>query len=211
MLYAENNGQRIEATPKARAICPGCGQEVIAKCGEIVMWHWAHKVGDCDAWAEGETDWHLDWKRRFRSVEVTIKRDGEWHRADALTDSGWVVEFQHSSISPETISARERFYGNMIWVFDARESRRFTDNWLAEYNFPECRLTLYGEDHPRAKENYVTFRWKHPRKSIASASKLVYLDLGEGWLLRLGKMYPDEICGGWGHLIPYDEFMRIDA
>lgn len=213
MLYAESNGQRIEAKPKARAVCPGCGQEVIAKCGEIVAWHWAHKVNDCDAWAEGETEWHLAWKRRFRNVEVTIRRDGEWHRADAVTNGGWVVEFQHSAISTGDIAIREKFYKNMIWIFDATEASKPVDRqapWGGDV-WQERRLTLYAENHPRSDENYVTFRWKHPRKSIAASSKLVYLDLGDGWLLRLGKIYPDGICGGWGHLVSYREFMEIDA
>jgi len=211
MLYAENNGQRIGATPKARAICPGCGEEVIAKCGEIVTWHWAHRVNDCDTWAEGETEWHFAWKRRFQNVEVTIRRDEEWHRADAMTDSGWVVEFQHSAISTSDIAIREKFYRNMVWVFDATKAREPVATWIGDYRFIEYRLNLYKEDHPRADGNYVTFRWKHPRKSIVGASKLVYLDLGDNWLLRLGKMYPDGICGGWGHLVSYQEFLEIDA
>lgn len=204
MLYATKNGERIPAQPKGRATCPGCGQEVIAKCGDIVTWHWAHKASDCDSWVEGETDWHLAWKRRFKNVEVTIRRDEQWHRADAMTESGWVVEFQHSYLSPAEIHVREEFYGNMIWVFDVTKAR-------AEDAWGDSRLWLYREHDARAKENYVTFRWKHPRKSIASATRLVYLDLGDGWLLRLGKMYPGGVCGGWGFLEPYASFMRIDA
>lgn len=204
MFYASKDGQRIEATPKGRATCPGCGQEVIAKCGEIVTWHWAHKISDCDAWAEGETEWHLAWKRRFKNVEITMRRGDEWHRADAQTDSGWVVEFQHSPISPEQIYVREQFYGNMIWVFDVSASRQ-------DVGFNGPRLVLYDGTDTRADENYVTFRWKHPRKSVSAARRLVYLDLGDGWLLRLGKIYPNGVCGGWGHLLMYDEFMEIDT
>lgn len=204
MFYANtDDGRKIEATPKARAVCPICEQEVIAKCGDIVTWHWAHKASDCDAWAEGETEWHLGWKRRFKNAEVTIRRDGEWHRADAMTDTGWIVEFQHSSISTETMRVRETFYRNMIWVFDVTSAREFD-------NFTDRRLLLYQVDDARGDSGYVTFRWKHPKAVIATATKAVYLDLGDEWLLRLGAMYPGGVCGGWGHLVSYQDFMKID-
>lgn len=204
MLYAVKEGERIPATPKQRALCPGCGQPVIAKCGEINVWHWAHQVSDCDAWSEGETDWHLEWKGRFKQVEVTIRRDGEWHRADAMTDGGWVIEFQHSPISPEQMQTREKFYGDMVWIFDATKARDAD-------MYGEMRLTLYREHDTRAKDGYVTFRWKHPRKCLAFSSKQVYLDLGKGWLLKMGKIYTEGVCGGWGYLVPYREFLGIDA
>jgi hypothetical protein len=48
-------------------------------------------------------------------VEVTIGT----HRADIVGNRGKVIELQHSSIPPDDINARENFYGDMIWVFDA--------------------------------------------------------------------------------------------
>ena len=105
-----------------RAICPVCKNEVISKCGEIITWHWAHKANDCDLWHENESDWHIGWKSRFPEEcrEVVIGK----HRADVKT-SKCVVELQSSSISSEEIREREIFYGDMIWLINARE---FWDN-----------------------------------------------------------------------------------
>ncbi len=48
-------------------------------------------------------------------MEVTIGV----HRADIVGNRGKVIELQHSSIPPDDIHARENFYGDMVWVFDA--------------------------------------------------------------------------------------------
>ena len=43
MIWANKNNERIKATPKDKANCPICNEEVIAKCGSIKIWHWSHK------------------------------------------------------------------------------------------------------------------------------------------------------------------------
>jgi competence CoiA-like predicted nuclease len=95
MFFADDgSGARVEAWPKARAVCPLCRRLVRARCGEVVEWYWAHEQGaSCDAWAESETPWHRWWKLRADpdQREVVI---GE-HRADILTPKG-VIELQHS-------------------------------------------------------------------------------------------------------------------
>lgn len=212
MLYAIQDGktEKVLATPQARAKCPSCEQPVIAKCGEIVTWHWAHLSADCDTWAEGETPWHMEWKSRFKNVEVTMRRDGEWHRADVVTEGGWVVEFQHSYISPENVRAREDFYRNMIWVFDARDARKPVKYDLGDFAFEDARLVFRTDSDNRNDDNYVTFRWKHPRKIVARTTRNTYLDLGDGWLLQVGNIYMTGMCGGWGYLVSYDKFMAMD-
>ena len=65
--------------------------EVLAKCGRINRWHWAHRSKiDCDAWAEGMSEWHLGWQDLVeeRCQEVVIR--GE-HRADIQLSSGLVM------------------------------------------------------------------------------------------------------------------------
>jgi len=138
MMYAIKDGERITAEPGLHAHCPLCGGDVIAKCGSIKIWHWSHIKADCDPWTEPETAWHRAWKELFppHCREVAIGN----HRADVMTDSGVVIEFQHSTISAETIKEREDFYGEkMIWVVDAT-------------NFD---LDLFNNK----------MRWYHPRKS----------------------------------------------
>lgn len=124
MIFAlDNAGRRVMPTISGqRANCPHCGHSVIAKCGDIYMWHWQHATGQlCDPWKEHETAWHREWKSKFPPAwqEVIIRKGDEKHVADVRTSAGLVIEFQNSSIAPSTIRIREDFYENMIWVVNA--------------------------------------------------------------------------------------------
>lgn len=127
MKFALLSGRRVEAQPKLRAICPACSGEVIAKCGQHIVWHWAHSSrSHCDQWWESETDWHREWKNRFPSewqeVPRIDDRTGELHIADVKTAANLVIEFQRSSIHLDEVRAREDFYDRMIWVIDGRKN-----------------------------------------------------------------------------------------
>lgn len=193
MLYAKNGNDKIRATPGTLGTCPLCDEVMIPKCGEINIWHWAHKnLGDCDHWYESETNWHLQWKEYFPRgwTEVALTKGDEKHIADIMCPNGLVLEFQHSPISPSEIEIREAFYGNMVWVFDIQD----------------C---LVGRFNIRTKKNYWTFRWKYPRKHIAYANRDVYLDIGNDRVFQLKKFYPETPAGGWGYIVQRGEF--IDA
>lgn len=137
MRFALHEGQRREAQPKLVAQCPGCGATVIAKCGEIKTWHWAHAgTRTCDPWWENESDWHRAWKNHFplEWQEVVHRApSGELHIADVKTAEGWVLEFQHSHIEPDERRAREQFYEGLVWVVDGarrtRDRARFAKEW----------------------------------------------------------------------------------
>jgi competence protein CoiA len=129
MRFALADGQRVEAYTKGRAVCPSCNAEVIAKCGTHRVAHWAHwEMRDCDVWTENETEWHRAWKNNFPAEwQEFIQRDaqsGEKHIADVRTPHGLVMEFQHSHLDPLEQAARERFYGNMVWVVDGTRLQR---------------------------------------------------------------------------------------
>ena len=145
------------------------------------MHHFAHEsCADCDAWSEGETEWHLDWKSCVPEDqrEVVIG----CHRADAVHD-GIVWEFQHSSISSKAIREREEFYGErMAWIFDCCDAD--ADERIDLYPLAGCQ-------HLRR------FRWKHFRRSLLNVQRTLFLDLGEGWMLRVGKLNRDG--SGWGY------------
>jgi hypothetical protein len=120
LRYANVNEQKELPFPNGRGVCPCCGGLLIAKCGKIVTHHWAHESSDdCDPWSEPIGPWHLWWQGLVRQEAVEVVRGS--HRADIVGSGGAVVELQHSSISAEDIAAREAFYGNMIWLFDATE------------------------------------------------------------------------------------------
>jgi competence CoiA-like predicted nuclease len=193
MLYAVRGGEKVKARPEQRGTCPNCNHEVIAKCGEINIWHWAHLPSvECDSWAECESAWHLLWKSYFppEFVEVPIIKGGKRHVADIRTRSGLIIELQASSLSVEEIREREQFYTNMLWVFDVNEPMR------------DGRLKI------RDKGEYQTFRWYNPRKHIAYTTKPRWLDLGDGSLFKLKLMSQQCPCGGWGYVKNRDMQIR---
>ena len=210
-MYANQSGERVAATPAQKASCPSCDGNVISKCGDIKIWHWAHEVSDCDPWSEGETLWHREWKERFPEDcrEVTmhhyIHGHGEkgfgvlgqenCHRADIKTDTH-VVEFQHSSISGDEIRERETFYHlckgyEMAWVIDVLE---YHENIELRYRY---------------SNKTASFRWKWPRKSWwASEHADIYLDNHNGLLFQVQGLYPNCPCGGWGKWVRPEQFLK---
>lgn len=181
MMWAEaEDGRRIMATPGAQAKCPQCKHTVIAKCGELKIWHWAHeKRKECDSWFEPETLWHLQWKAQFPDdvCEVVVQKDGRIHRADILVNNT-VVELQNSSISTKMIAARESFYNNMLWIFNA-------EGFEERLDFRE-KDGRYGE--------YWTFKWSHARKTITRVKAPLYFDFGPRYKEEFVVYWEDEPC-----------------
>ena len=101
---------------------------MIAKCGDQRVWHWAHRgVRVCDPWWEPETEWHRAWKNEFPAdwqEAIHFAQTGEKHVADVKTQSGMVIEFQHSFLKTEERMSREAFYRKMVWVVDGRRRKR---------------------------------------------------------------------------------------
>lgn len=182
MLLAKTpTGERIQPVPRGRALCAQCGGEVLAKCGQLVSWHWAHRVRECDSWAEGETEWHLGWKRQVCEAACEVVLDN--HRADIRTAGGLVIELQHSPLDPQAIAEREAFYGSMLWLFDARA----------------FELSLY----PNAAE--VSFVWRRPRRTLLAVKKPMYWDLGDGFVLYVKGLSTESPLGGYaGHGVLLD-------
>lgn len=117
------NGERREPEKGLLGNCIGCEQPMIAKCGPIKIWHWAHKSSCvCDHWWENETEWHRNWKNNFPIEWQEIRHraeNGDWHIADVKTNQGHTIEFQHSFLKQEERQSRNKFYGsNLIWVVD---------------------------------------------------------------------------------------------
>lgn len=139
MKFAIVDNVRREAEPGIKGRCPVCNAECIAKCGQFKINHWAHKSKhNCDNWWESETPWHRKWKDKFpKEWQEVIDYDletGEKHIADVRTDTGLVIEFQHSAIKPEEQKAREKFHKTMLWVVDGTRCpswwKRFTsETW----------------------------------------------------------------------------------
>lgn len=178
MRYAIFEENRATATPNDRGLCPGCGAGVMAKCGELVAWHWSHLPGvaECDSWYEPMTEWHLGWQDEVPESwrEVVIGS----HRADIRMPSGIVIEVQHSSISTSEISAREDFYNRMMWIFDVADA------------FDGERLEIRGG----------TFLWSHAWKSLAACRRPLVLDIGDGRCFLVEK-FNEGMSWGAGRIV----------
>lgn len=192
MIYAKNDYEnKLKATPGSKAYCPSCNGDVIAKCGEIKIWHWAHVSADCDSWCEGETDWHLGWKSKFwpDQTEVVIEN----HRADIVLGKT-VWEVQHSPISPEMIREREQFYKGhgykLEWLFDMKD------------------LYLWGKRSFDISDRgrYATFKWNWAHKSLIECNN-IHFDLGD-YSLSVKKQY-QSMHTGWGYINDNSDFIEI--
>ena len=110
------------------------------------FFHWAHlAIRDCDSWAKEETEWHRAWKNKFPAdYQEFIQHDGqsgERHIADVRTPHGLVIEFQHSHLKLLERAARERFYGNMVWVVDGTRLQRDYPRFNRERMVSGARLS----------------------------------------------------------------------
>ena len=159
MIWAIKNQNKILASPKNRAICPLCGDEVIAKCGEIKIWHWSHKKNFvCDTFGEPESEWHLKWKNYFPKKMQEVKIGN--HIAD-IYNGKQVIELQSSPISSKQIREREKFYRSMVWILNGKTI---------------CKNLHYFK---------IRYKWKWFPKSWLYAKKKVYIDEGNEFLYLL--------------------------
>jgi hypothetical protein len=125
-------------------------------------------LADCDTWGEPESEWHKSWKDNFpkEQQEVIIEN----HRADIKCKDNIVIELQNSSISPDDICDRERFYDKMIWLINGE--------------------TLGKNFIINDKISYFTFSWKNPPQSFFYANKPIYIDI-EKRILDLNDLIED--------------------
>lgn len=189
MRFALVEGERREAARGLTGECIGCGSAMIAKVGEVVVPHWAHKSRrQCDRWWENETAWHRRWKAHFPAACQEFRHcaaDGEWHIADVKTPHGWVLEFQHSSIKPEERRSRESFYEKMVWVVDGKRLPNDEPRFLKAYQFGR----QLGVDS-RLREVVPTDRGL--LKRWVNSEVHVFFDFGDGrWIWWLSP-YSDQ-------------------
>ncbi len=161
MNFALVEGVKCGPEPKKIGFCPYCGAEMISKCGETKIWHWAHKGQlECDPWWENETEWHRSWKALFPKEWQEIihySSSGEKHIADIKTPSNWVIEFQHSYLKPAEREARNQFYKNIVWVVDGKRLPRHQISFAKALN----RGTSVGPAVRVMPDHYSLLReWK---------------------------------------------------
>ncbi|MDH2292101.1 competence protein CoiA family protein [Cobetia sp. 14N.309.X.WAT.E.A4] len=169
-----------------------CNSDVIAKCGNFKVHHWAHKSKvHCDPWWDNESEWHRHWKSYFpvsnQEYIFTDTETGERHVADVFSSKGVVIEFQSYAISPQEMNARESFYKKMIWVVNG--AKRQSDLFIFNQG-----LSASNSDDPCLHEITWFGRGKLFHKWIGS-TKHVYFDFGGEYVWHLIKFNHGERKG----------------
>lgn len=164
--------------PGGQGRCPECARPVLAKCGPIICWHWAHLPGEGhECSTHGESEWHRRWKwwalNNGCQVEVPFHRSdgsGARFRADILTTDGHVVELQSKPPAFDTILRREQAYGwRLRWLFRITEKQQLRIKW--------GRMLNNGGQG---------FRFKRGPKLMTVCKRPVYFDLEmDGQLVRV--------------------------
>lgn len=159
-IVGNNKHQRPETGLKGK--CPFCGEDLIAKCGNIKVHHWSHSSKSECPYKKNKGPWHINWQNNFPDdwqEYLMYSETGEKNIADIRTPSGFVIEFQHSHIKDEELYQRENFYKNMTWVVNAA-------NWKKIFLFFKDRF----EDHI-IKDDYKSLKKIDDNKLDAFFSK----------------------------------------
>lgn len=178
---------------------------MVARCGEVRVWHWAHKGSRlCDPWWENETEWHRSWKDQFPADWQEIvhdAEDSERHIADVKTQNGWVIEFQHSFLDPEERRSRDRFYCKLIWVVHGtrrkRDSEQLGNAW-------KDGIPVGGNPNLRK----VFSDSCHLLRDWADSHSPIFFDFGQAqilwWVLARG-------VNGSAYMAPYSRAKFIES
>lgn len=172
MRYALVGGLKKEPFPGGLGQCPLCGLEVQFQQDPTGIRHWTHvSAEECDLWSEPLTPWHASWQNFADPSLTEVSKKGR--RADLVGRKGFVIELQQGPISAEEVKAREAFYGNMVWVFDAR--------CFAAVRTGTTAFFSYGAD-------------TYP----AACSSLVFLDFGSFLVQVKRHTETFALCSGFG-------------
>src|SRR5579862_223501 len=111
--------------------CPLCRGSLIAKRGDLVIWHWAHRpsTGAKSACPFEESPWHLGCKDAYSrfpgwEIEYPVTIEGERFVLDAFNPTtGRVREFIHT-LSSYYVAKHRRLaaqYADVRWLFDGAQ------------------------------------------------------------------------------------------
>jgi hypothetical protein len=123
----------------------------------------------------------------------------EPHRADVKTPT-LIVELQHSSIDPAMIRERERFYGDMVWLFDLRAVRKNL----------HIREPVHFAGRLDVPYPLKLVAWQHARRSWFACTKPVLVHLARGELFNIfgfGFFGGLNFRGGFARRLTEPEFM----
>jgi hypothetical protein len=157
--------------------CPLCRGPLIAKRGDLVIHHWAHKPSAAvkSACPFEESPWHLGCKDAYSrftgwEIEYPVTIDGERFVLDAFNPTtGRVREFIHT-LSPYYLAKHRRLaaqYSDVRWLFDGAE-------------FASARRSL-----TRDRQGY---------RDVLKPRALI---VAEGLMPRVGVLFTDAMLKHW--------------
>jgi len=138
MQFAINkeSKERVLPTPHSHAFCPLCQFPLVAKCGSVNIWHWAHTFNSNCPGAKLETAWHRRMKEKFppNQCEIIVKNDLGVVIADVyIPETNTMHEFDFKNqLTSEEIIKKNCIYArsgyNVMWTFhiDDESNNRLT-------------------------------------------------------------------------------------
>lgn len=117
----DGNIVRIQDYVDGKVYCLQSHHDMVAVRGHIKKHHFRH-LRASDVGPKQLCDWHLEWQSHFKLKEVCFRNPDR--RAD-IVEGPFVVEIQHSSISPEEVTQRNADYAEhgkqVVWIVDGTD------------------------------------------------------------------------------------------
>ncbi len=166
-LAITTDDRRIMATRDEPGFCPGCGGQLVAKLGDIYVWHWAHKPNHSCAYDRITTYWQYEWMAYYHSLgwEVETTVNGyHFHAIHRETQKALMLATKLAREDwEEFIKAASSEGLKPHIVFSPKVFQTFS---LIEHRFKSTRKS----------NNLWTFFWKHAQKGQKQTASL-YLDI----------------------------------
>ena len=128
---------------KVESLCPECKAPLVARRGDLVIWHWAHHPvrngAPRECGVEPESGWHLQMKMAYAGFDGWLSEEpvvigGVRYALDAVSDRGGRVrEFVHSinlARLARKCEALKKMDGyEVMWVYDGTEFASLRRRW----------------------------------------------------------------------------------
>lgn len=183
-------GKLARAAEGARGQCPECKGKVYARVPEHAIRHWAHtplpdgQERYCSRDSGEMTEWHYSWQSErtdLSCIEVAVGP----HRADVVNAGGIVIEFQHSTITPDDVTAREQHWRKGVWVLDGTPGEEGKE-----------RVQVRRRPDQDPDDPYRAFKWPRANLVLYRAKWPVWIDVGSG-CLQVRFVPQGGMGGGW--------------
>lgn len=189
------------------------GHPVIAKRGDIMMHHFAHKGNCVCPLSDNKGDWHITWQNRIKKEfqEKRIYMDNKLHIADICT-SKYIIEIQHSSMNEKTIKLREKFYTSLTLkdiYTNNPSSETFTLVWIFDYSNSSYQKVRSMYDSAKKKHTCTIKILNGPKfykNTTLFGNVITILDFGKRELFVVQSISGQTIHG---YIISMEEFDNI--